>query len=179
MEQSPIMPTAVRYGLILGGALVVYSLILFVTGLHMNQGLSYVSYVLIIGGLVMAMLDYRRGNQGFMSFGQGFRLGLLTSVVSSILSSIFSALYVGVINPGIKEEMLAKTREEMAKNPQMTEEAMDMAMKMSEKMFTPWALAGIGLVGGIIMGIIFSLIISAILKKDGTPGGSGLEEIGG
>jgi hypothetical protein len=65
-----IMPIALRYGLIAGALVVIYSLILQFTELYMSKVLSYVNYAFVIVAIVLAYREFKSQNQGFMSYTQ-------------------------------------------------------------------------------------------------------------
>jgi hypothetical protein len=176
MENQPFIRSALRFGLLTGGVIVVWDLILYITGLHTNQALGYLSLILLVGGMFLANRDYLTINRGNMSFGTGFKIGFVVASIAGALSSVFVAVYMS-INPHLIEESLEVARLEMEKNPQMTPEVIDQAMEMTAKFMTPPAIAGIGFLSLVFLGAILALVVAAIMKKDS--GNAGVEEIGG
>ena len=87
-----------RYGLITGLVLIVFGLILQMTGLATNTWISSISYVILIIAIVLAHNAFKEGGDGFMSIGQGIGIGTLASVVAGTLSSIFSYIYIKFID---------------------------------------------------------------------------------
>ena len=166
MDFSPIRPTALKYGLYTGLAVAAYSILLYSTNLINNSFLPMLTYVLSIGGVVLAMREYKGQNQGFMPFNKGFGLGFLTSFVGSIVSIIISTVYTSFINTNAIPSILDYQRMKLEENPQMTEEMIDMAMGMTEKMIHPPLSLLVGLVGGAIGAALIGVILAAIMKKD-------------
>ena len=110
MEASAqLQPTtsavAIRYGLLTGIVLILYSFFLLATNSMANGALTSVIYLLMIGGIVMAQRAFRTGNDGFMSYGQGLGIGVLLSLVAGTLSSIFNYIYPTFLDPGGRERM--------------------------------------------------------------------------
>ncbi len=165
-DQQPVGGTAVKYGLILALVSFGYSLILQYAGLMQNQALGYLSFAINIAFIVLAMREYKGLNNGFMSFGKGFKLGFLLSVVAGVLSSAATAAYIAFVDDSAIKIAMDTMREQFESNPQMTEEAIEMAMNMSSWAMTPAGLFLFGTLGGVIGGLIISLILSAIMKKD-------------
>lgn len=84
----------------------IYSLILNITELALtNQILGWISFLIMIAAMVMAMREFKRQNQGFMSYGQGLSIGTIVVLVSSVLGGIFTFLYVTIIDTGYIEKM--------------------------------------------------------------------------
>ena len=158
-------PTIWKYSLIITACTFVYSLILFYTGLAGRFGLNLVATVIFIVLLVAGMKKYRSLNGGYMTFGAGAVIGIMTGIIQSVLNSGLSALYLGLIDktilPALKENALQKLQD----TPGMTQQALDIATKIYEVLFTPAGIFVSGCISGIIAGIIIALILAAILKK--------------
>jgi zinc transporter ZupT len=166
MEKPSSARIALKWGVISAVITIIYSVVLFMTGQHLkNQALSYVSYVFLLGGMILAMKEYRSLNNDFMGFGEGLGLGTLLSAVSSLISSIFSFLYITFIDPTIMQQINDMQREQMESRG-MTQEQVDQAMEMVSKFTSPGMIFIIGVLGAIFFGFILSLIVSAVMKKD-------------
>ncbi len=50
----------IYYGLMTGAGLIIISLILFLTDLYMNKGVSSIEYLVLIAGMVYGAIDYRK-----------------------------------------------------------------------------------------------------------------------
>ncbi|MEZ4824810.1 MAG: DUF4199 domain-containing protein [Bacteroidia bacterium] len=168
MEFTPIRPTALKYGPIIGVATAAYGIMLIATNLFTNSALSFVSWIISIGGLVLAFREYKSLNQGFMPFNTGFKLGFLTSFIASVVSVIISQVYTSLIAPESVEKVLDYTRMQLEENPAMTEEVIDMTMSWTSKMMEPFIAIPVGLVTGAIGAAIMAVILAAIMKKEPT-----------
>jgi hypothetical protein len=63
--------------------------------------------------------------------------------------------------------MLEASRVKMLEdNPEMTQEQIDMAMSISEKMMSPGILTAIGVIASLFFGFIISLISGLVLKNN-------------
>ena len=78
-EQAAPTPRQIglKYGLYVGLVLVIYSMVLQLTGLALNSTLSYLSYVILIVGIVLAHREYKQEGDGTLSFGQGITIGVI------------------------------------------------------------------------------------------------------
>ena len=156
---------ALKWGGILGIALIVYSTLLYTLGQTANTGLSSLIYVLIAAGLTLGIRDYKMLNGGYLSIGEGVGLGALLSAVSGLLSSAYSVIYTTIIDPGIREQMANQMRAKLEEQGNLTDEQIDQAMEITQKFQTPGLQFLVGVLGSIFIGVIFSLIISAIMRK--------------
>ncbi|TRX65985.1 DUF4199 domain-containing protein [Carboxylicivirga sp. M1479] len=166
-NQNPsIGKSALNYGLFLGLALVVYSLIIYLAGLTGNQAASWLSYIIFIGIMSYAMINYRdKVNGGVLRYSQGLGLGILTAVVGGVISTVFTFILMKYIDPALIDQIVNKALEDaMAKGT--PEEQMEMVEKMVRMFTSPTALLLMGVFGSALMGTIISLILAAIFKKE-------------
>ncbi|QMU31647.1 DUF4199 domain-containing protein [Adhaeribacter radiodurans] len=156
---------ALRYGLICGIISIVYSLILNITDLAFtNKALSWISFVILIGAIVLAMREFKRQNNNYMSYGQGLGIGTLVTTVSSLLGGIFTFIYVKFIDTGFIDKMREMQVSELEKRG-MSDDQIEQAISVSEKMMTPGMIVVFAVFGGLFFGFLLSLVISAILKR--------------
>ncbi|MEI6173326.1 MAG: DUF4199 domain-containing protein [Bacteroidota bacterium] len=156
------------YGLITGGAMIVLSLILFLLDLYMNKAVSWISYLVAIGGMVWGTLDYRKKYcNGFLTYGQAFKSVFMIGLFAGILSSIYLYFFIQFIHPGFINELLDQARANiLLSNPNMTDEQIEQAVSMSSKFMSPVMMVVWGLVTYAVMSAIAGLIIAIFLKKE-------------
>lgn len=159
------MPATTK-GLIIGLALGLISIVMQLTikDFAKMQQVGYVSYLVIIGGIVWACYKYGQDMQGRVTFGNVFAHGFQTTAVMTIIGLVFTILMLFVLFPDMKEKMLEVARADMEKQGKMSESDIDNAMEMTRKMFTPFLIAG-SVVGNLILGAIGALIGAGIAKK--------------
>lgn len=165
--ETQISPSKIgfQYGIIAGIFLVLYGLILQLTGLAANQALGYVSFVILAVIIYMAHNAFKNQGDGFMRFGQGVKIGFFVSLIGGIISSIFTYIYVSYVDDFIIREAVNKAYQDMEQKG-LSDEEINNAMSFMEKFMTPVFFMIIGLFLTIIFGLIISLIVSAITKKD-------------
>ena len=164
-DKVTVSQIGLRYGIILGLIMIVYSMILQFIGLATNNWASSVSYIFLIAGMVMAHKAFKEGGDGFMRLGQGLGIGTLISAVSGGISMIFSYLYIKFIDDSMMQLIQDKQIEAMEKQG-LDDAQIDQAMQMAEKFSSPEIIFGIGLIAFIFFGFIISLIVSLFTKKD-------------
>lgn len=160
-ERKPV--THVTAGLIIAALLVVYSIIVNFMGLTQNQYLGLLQYALIIGGLTYFVNQWGKAHDYTLSFGNLFAYGFKATAVFTIINIVFLIIFF-LIFPEMKEKTFEMAREQMEKNPQVTEDQIEQGIDIARRFF--W----VGLIGGtmffmILIGAIGSLIGAAITKK--------------
>lgn len=164
-EQTSTARTALKWGVILGISLIIYTLFLFITDNVGNSKLGWISFVMSIAGLTLAMRDYRTLNGGYMSYGEGLSVGTLTSAVSGLLSSLFSVFYTTVIDTGVMTRMVDRTREKL-EDSGLSDDQIDQQIKFVELFQSPGISFAFGVIGAIIFGFLLSLIIAAFIRRN-------------
>lgn len=164
-NQTTTTRTALKWGVIIGIISILYSTAIMVSGQIGNQVLSYPIYLIIAVGIYLAMNDFKKENQGFMSYGQGLGLGTLMSAISGLISSFFSMAYMKFIDPTITDQIMKKAVDDMEKKG-IPDDQIEKAMEISKMFMNPGAMFVMGLLGAVLIGFILSLIVAAIVKKD-------------
>ncbi|MEJ8803534.1 DUF4199 domain-containing protein [Pontibacter sp. H249] len=163
-QQPSVTSVAIKYGLLTALVGVVYSLIIMVADLGDNRILSSLAYLILIGGIVLAMKQYKAANSGYMSYGQGLGIGAIVSILFGLLSGLFTWLYTEFVDTEYMARMMEKQREQMVLQG-LTDEQIDAGMQMAENFQGPVTMIlGAGVIT-LIIGFILSLIISAIMKN--------------
>ncbi|MGB5275525.1 MAG: DUF4199 domain-containing protein [Flavobacteriaceae bacterium] len=95
----------IRFGIAASGSLIAYFLILALFGLHTNIFFSLFNGV-ITGFSIFEAIKYERLRDpiGF-SYGQGFKIGLVTGFTATLIFTLFFALYATEINADFLEEL--------------------------------------------------------------------------
>ena len=169
MEEKPrsLMSNALLYGLLAGGAMIVFSLILFLLDLNQDNRVNWISYLFLAGGMFLGAFEYRKKfTNGFMNYGKAFSLCFMTGLFAGILVSVFMFVFVKYIHPGFIQELLNLQREKLSLQQKMSEEQIDKTMEfMAKYIFTPGGFTIISLLTYASFSAIVSLILAIFLKK--------------
>jgi hypothetical protein len=167
MENKPSTAiVTLGYGVIIALAIIVFSLILFLLNFTKGNGLEYLSYLILLGGLFLAQTNFRNKYQGgFIEYGKAFTVGMLTSLFLSVIMGIYTYIFFKYIDPGAMEEAMTLTEQKMM-DTGMSDMEIEQGMAIARKfqgvgMYTFFAVAG-----NFIIGIIFSLITAIFVKKE-------------
>ncbi len=164
-NQTTTTRTALKWGVIIGIVNILYTTGIMVSGQIGNQTLSYISFLIIAVGVYLSLNDFKKENQGFISFGQGLGLGTMMSAISGIISNFYSLAYMKFIDPSISGQILKNAERELEKRG-IPDEQIDQTMEIMKMATNPGVQFISGLFLVVFIGFVFSLIISAIIKKD-------------
>lgn len=166
-KSNPMYKSAMTSGLIVGIALVVFSLIIYIMGVVKPPfWVSLIQYAIIIGGIIYGTKKFRDEELGGeISYSKALGFGVLICFVAAVISGIYTILLMTVIDTEFVSKMMSIMEEEFISKG-MPEEQVDAAMKMVSKMQSPIIMAITAIISLTFMGTIFSLVTSAFLKKE-------------
>jgi hypothetical protein len=160
---------AMNYGALLGISLVIYMVLLYLTNLQLNKPLSYVTFVLLLAGIIYGIINYRdKILGGYISYGKALGFGTLTALFAAIITAFFSYIQYKIIDPSSIDKLLSIAEEQLM-NKGMSQDQVDMAIQIQSKMFTPFFLAISQVFTLTFIGFAFSLISAGFLKKESNP----------
>jgi len=164
------MKPSLKYGLILGGVLAAFPLLVYAIGMDKEESFQKISTVINLALIsIILYLGIREqrdqyGN-GFISFGNGFGTGIRISTIAALISMVFSYLYFTVINPGMVTYIKMKQEEELM-NRGMSDEMIEKASANMDAWMSPAAMAGFSMFGTFLLGLVITLIVAALMKKE-------------
>lgn len=164
------MNTAIRYGLIYAGISIGISLLTFGLGIEKDDTVQTVNkFVNVIIPAVIIFLGIKekrdKESNGFITFGSGFKAGMVITFIGGLITAAFTFLYMTVLNPGIVTYIKMKQEEELV-NRGMSDAQIEKMAPNLEIWTTPGMVTVFAFVGIIVLGLVISLIMSAILKKE-------------
>lgn len=156
--------THTTYGLITGLATIIFGALMMVMKMDMDSGLQYVTYLIMLAGLVMNAIAYAKANDNYVTFGNVYGSCFKAVLIMSVLALIWGVVIIYAF-PDLKDEVLSKMADKFEKDGTPEEQA-EMAMNMTEKYWGITMIFG-SLIGTMFMGALLSLIAAAIPKKNG------------
>ncbi|MCB0696923.1 MAG: DUF4199 domain-containing protein [Chitinophagaceae bacterium] len=157
------------YGLVTALAMIIVNVIFYVTGLTFKTGWAgYVQYVPFLIGIILNAQAYSKANDANVTYGSVFTSGFKSSAITALVLLAWTFLSVYLIFPEMKDKSMEMAAEQMAKNPNMTDEQIEMGLEMTKKFFIPFMVGGV-IFGTMFFGAIFSLIGAAFAKRNPAP----------
>jgi len=165
-KSASIWKSSLTIGVYLAIALILVSVVFYVTGSPFSKVGQYLSYPIMIGGILLGQLAYKKALGGTLTYGQAVGAGVLTMVFASVISGIYTYLLYAVIDPSLQEQLRIYTEEQIIQQGRVPEEQLEMAVNMAAKFQTPPIMFAMAVVGGAFIGTIISLITAIFIKKN-------------
>lgn len=86
------------YGLLTGGAFIIFFLLLSIVGWHEKPWLRVFNGVILAGGVLLSIKEYRKATGNYMKYYSGFRTGLFTGFIATLTFMLFMAIYMFVLD---------------------------------------------------------------------------------
>ena len=159
-----------KNGLLLGLASVAFNVVLYVTDLLYTAStlmgiLTWlVATAISVVFIIMAIEQYKKANEGFLSIGEAIKVG----VVVAVIGAIYQVIYTTIIDPDYYEKVVEVTMKKMSGiTSNFTEEQME---EFQDKMYASKpsiaSSFSLSIVFSAIGGLIISAIVGAVKKKE-------------
>ncbi|MBP0904761.1 DUF4199 domain-containing protein [Mariniflexile gromovii] len=96
----------IRFGLVTSAVLIAYFLILALFNKHTNPVFSFFNAVITAFGIYEVIRLSKLENPEAFSYGEGFKIGLITGFVATVLFTVFFLFYATEFSPGFLPELL-------------------------------------------------------------------------
>lgn len=164
---------AFRYGLyatllIVGVSAFNLLVLVKITG---NTGQEVAGYLAMLLAMVFVFLGMRRYrdqvNGGYLSFGEGMRLGLLIASIPAVFFGLFDLLYTEVINPGWLDDYYHQYIERIRATTEPARLEAELAKAAKEKEFFSNPVMQFLVMGAtvFIIGVIVTIISALTLRR--------------
>lgn len=160
---------ALIHGLITGGLLILFYLLMYALGMLDQYVVQLVIYfVLLAGGMYYGTKTYRdRHLNGFMSYNTALGSTFMIALWSGILYSLFTFLFLRFFDPGLVDVMLEQAEERILKMmPEISDSDLQTQLDAQRRMMQ----SGMGylwsFIGNIVVSLILALIVSIFLKRE-------------
>ena len=148
-QKDAIKKIAFNYGIIWGLLSIALSVIAYVTDNHIERPmwLTIAGLAIMAGIIVYGLKAFKSENEGYLSVSESLKVGLAISLIAAIIGAIYNYIFITVIEPEYVIQMLDFSSEQMViQNPDMTQEQIDMAIGITEKMMTPTIMTAMGII---------------------------------
>jgi hypothetical protein len=169
--KSLLRKTGLTFGLYMGLASIGLSVVLYVLGMYDLSGqgdnkwiINLLNFALTIVFIILAYRAFKAGGDGFMTFGEGFRLSFTTIIISVLVGLVWLAVYMLVLEPNYQEYIIDAQVAQLEKSG-LEDDAIDMAIGWTEKMTSPLFMSLWTIVTSAVFAVIVSLLMSAFFQK--------------
>ncbi|MEZ4925333.1 MAG: DUF4199 domain-containing protein [Saprospiraceae bacterium] len=170
---TAIWDTVLRFGLYGGGAMVVFSLLTYLTEFNMMTimgGITMFLMALLISfGIAIFAIKHQRDklDGGYINYGKALLVALLAIILAMIISGIWSFIFTNFIDP----DYIVKLKDQFIETwgGKMPEEAMEQTLESLEKAGEIGTSMFNAIKGGLVYGLIASLITAGFMKREQKP----------
>jgi len=158
---------ALQFGLIGGIVGIIFGVMLFTMDMHYDRsfGVQAIQYGIVAIFVVIAIIQFKKANGGFLKLGQAVKLGAGVGLIAAIIGTIWFLVLSNVIEPDYMTNLMELEKvKAFDANPKLTQEQWDQGVAFQEKLY-PVFLA-VGLIIWSLFGLIVGLITGLITKKD-------------
>jgi hypothetical protein len=160
---------ALYYGLLLGVALIVVHLVLYLLNLQKETAASIVSVLVTIAGISLAALDYRNKKwNGYISYGKAVKIAFLTILFAAIIGAAYTFVYHSYINTADIQEAKI-TAQQRIYEMQMEPAQEAQALKWQDYIHTPLVYSLLSIFFNLLIGIVLALLVAIFIKKEEKP----------
>ena len=159
-NSSDIMSKAILLALIL----IVLALIGGFAHLRFATWFRWIPTLVLLTCIIVFCINYGKQLNNQVTYGKVFGYAFKIALVVSLVIFLYSLLSTYVIFPELKDQLLEKTRTDMAGSG-LTEDQIDQRMAMSKKFMEPIPLAIFAFLGTLLFGTIGALLGAAFTKK--------------
>ena len=166
--------TAFRYGIFAALTILAFATInLFIVAKSADYATQEVlGYLTIVLAMIFVFLGIRhfrdRVNDGLLSFGEGFKVGLLIALVPAVFFGLFDLLYTEVLNPSWKEEYYSHYAQQLRDStpPEKLTAELDKLEKQKELFSKPFMQFVIMTLTVFVVGVIVTIISALSLRRN-------------
>ncbi|WP_405565939.1 DUF4199 domain-containing protein [Polaribacter sp. Asnod6-C07] len=153
-------------GLYLGLTGVIVALVLYAMGksFELQWVSNVVGLIATIAFVVLGLKAFKTNNGGFMSWGEGLKIGMGIVMVSAVITVIYTLLFTTVIEPDF-QKMGMEFQQQKWLDAGLTQEQIETFTESSEKFQSPAIISAMILAISAFMGFVITAITAAIMKK--------------
>jgi hypothetical protein len=163
-ENQGLWKTSVIYGLYYALVSIALTVVFYATGNMTSTVFQGLGIVVMIAAIVIIQISYRKSLGGWMTYGQGLSIGLVSMVAGSVIVAIFTFILYKFIDPELIAQIKLMTEEKFYQQG-MSDEQIRATMAFTEKFQTPAIISFMTIVNFAIMGLIISAITAIFTKK--------------
>lgn len=167
MENKPvtIKSIAYKYGAIAGLISAAFSLMIWAMDMTYSESIvkDYFGMAVMLVCIVLAILNFKKNNDGLLSLGESNKLGAAIGLITGIISVLYIALFANIIEPDFVQKIGEVAENKLRESGTFTEEQISQQIEMQSTFF--WVTYPFILIFSIFFGFLFGLITGLFTKK--------------
>ncbi len=157
---------ALNYGLLVGGAGIVFGVMLYMIDMQYERGIAVqgTQIAILAAGIVLGIIQFKKANLGFLTISDALKVGAGVALIAGVIGLLYFYVFSNFIEPDYVANLTEIGKQEaLANNPKLTEEQINQGIEMQKKF--AWVTYPLILLFNIIIGFVIGLITGLILKK--------------
>lgn len=170
MESSPAR-VALKWGFLTALVEILMTSIRYALGYYFSFFFPFLTFVILITGLVLAMRELREQNGGSMTYVEGLGLGVQMFAIIGLLDTTYTMIYTTLIDPGVMGKTFGQMQafmESLNAPDEQLEKFEEQMQTMADQQKKKGA-SGLGFIMGIFSwifgGFVLSLIVSGFISR--------------
>jgi hypothetical protein len=160
------LKSALEPALITSAIIVIYTMLLYVAGLHTIQELGYFGTLIILIAQIQFGIKFRKTVlNNNISFGNAFKYGFSIVFILAFVTSVFNFVYFEFIAPEVIDMAAEKSYQDMVERG-LSEDQATLQMEYVMPWMKGWVFALSGILMTMFFGMITALIAAAFVKKE-------------
>lgn len=165
-QEPSTFKNALNAGAMLGIVLMIVSLIQSLLGMYDSKIFQFLSYAVLIAGLLIFIRNFRdKELGGHISYGQIVGFGTLTALFAGIIGGFMVYLYLKFVDDSMISFIYEKAEQDMY-NKNMSDEQVATSMEYMKAFTSAGAIAIFFVLGNAFFGLVVSLIAGIFMKKE-------------
>ncbi len=153
-------------GVVLAVVVALFSIVFAAAGMHKNPSLAWVfplvATAVTIGAVVWTLRKTRDEGKGY---GGQVLVGIVIAIVAAVLLFVNSYVFTTAIFPNYLDEVRVLQEEQLATQPNLSQQQIDVQRKALDVVLTPTAQAGLGAIMTVITTGLVTLIAAFFVRK--------------
>ncbi len=156
----------IQYGLFYGAGLILFSLITYAMGKHLDGGYDsiLITAAVIITCIVLGIKKFKKENNDFLYFGQAIKIGVGIAILGTLLSIVYNQVFINFIEPDFMEQVYLKAEQTLL-DAGFSDEQIESNIAMQKKMSNPLISSAMGILFFAFIGFVISAITGAIMQR--------------
>lgn len=165
-QEPSTLKYALNAGALLGIVLMIVALIQSLLAMYDSKIFQFISYAVLIAGLLYAIKSYRDNELGgYITYGNIVGLGTLTALFAGIISGFIFYLYLKFVDDSMIAFIYSKAEQDMY-DKNLSDEQIATSMEYMKSFTSAGMIALMSVLGNTFFGLVISLIAGIFLKKE-------------
>ena len=153
-------------GVVLAVVVALFSIVFAAAGMHKNPALGWVFPVIATASTIGVVIwTLRKTRDEGKRYGGQLLVGIVLAFVAAVLLFVNSYLFTTMIFPNYLDEVRVVQEEQIATQPNLNQQQIDMQRKALDVVLTPKAQAGLGAIMTVISTGLVTLIAAIFVRK--------------